>query len=349
MNPDFFNNIHEIIFTTNAENEEIALNEIKKLSPSAKLIKRFKKGICLVNIDESFTQFYDKLNGKNLIFIRHIFPVHSITNHHNSTDVIENFVVNEFLDSEMSDVSDKSKSFSVQCRVFSDESDLTPAKISKNISDLIISQGYTLNVSEPYQIISVLLDNSDFYIGYSLSKHNISDWNGGNIKFAKDENVISRAEFKLLEAIVSFDLKKYLKNTAVDLGASPGGFTKILCDYCDKVYAVDPAVLDERVLKNKKVIHKKMTSQQFFRENNEQFNCITNDMKMDMYDSIDIIIDSHEYLEKDGIIIMTLKLPKNNQMKKVNKGLEILNKKYTILYARQLFHNRSEITVVLTK
>lgn len=44
-------------------------------------------------------------------------------------------------------------------------------------------------------------------------------------------------------------------------------------------------------------------------------------------------------------MIMTFKLPAKKQSAKIKAGLEILSRSYTDLRARQLYHNRSEITV----
>jgi 23S rRNA (cytidine2498-2'-O)-methyltransferase len=46
---------------------------------------------------------------------------------------------------------------------------------------------------------------------------------------------------------------------------------------------------------------------------------------------------------------MTLKLPKDNRRTAIDHSFNILKQAYLLQNARQLFHNRSEITIHLTK
>jgi 23S rRNA (cytidine2498-2'-O)-methyltransferase len=62
----------------------------------------------------------------------------------------------------------------------------------------------SLDVRRPLQILSVVVGPEQGYLGLSLAAHNLSDWAGGRRRFARDEQQISRAEFKLLEAIETF-------------------------------------------------------------------------------------------------------------------------------------------------
>ena len=48
-----------------------------------------------------------------------------------------------------------------------------------------------------------------------------------------------------------------------------------------------------------------------------------------------------------GLAIMTLKLPEARRMPILEHALDILRSAYTVAGARQLFHNRSEITLYL--
>jgi 23S rRNA (cytidine2498-2'-O)-methyltransferase len=52
-------------------------------------------------------------------------------------------------------------------------------------------------------------------------------------------------------------------------------------------------------------------------------------------------------LYRHGLIIMTLKLPEQNRQPIIDHAFKLLQGAYTIVGARQLFHNRSEITVYL--
>ena len=61
------------------------------------------------------------------------------------------------------------------------------------------------------------------------------------------------------------------------------------------------------------------------------------------------MVDYAPQLYRDGRAIMTLKLPEENRENVIDHTFNILRDAYEILGARQLFHNRSEITVYLKR
>ena len=83
--------------------------------------------------------------------------------------------------------------------------------------------------------------------GLSRAERNISDWAGGMRRFAREEGQISRAEFKLLEALEVFRIVLPPRGVALDLGASPGGLTGVLRQLDQYVTAVDPGELGPRL------------------------------------------------------------------------------------------------------
>jgi 23S rRNA (cytidine2498-2'-O)-methyltransferase len=70
---------------------------------------------------------------------------------------------------------------------------------------------------------------------------------------------------------------------------------------------------------------------------------------MGMYDSCRVMLDMADKLTGNGAAVMTLKLSAGEWRKKTFKAIELLEKKYIIAGARQLFHNRGEVTVYLRK
>ncbi|MEZ4582432.1 MAG: hypothetical protein R3A10_12485 [Caldilineaceae bacterium] len=76
---------------------------------------------------------------------------------------------------------------------------------------------------------------------------------------------------------------------------------------------------------------------------------IVNDMRMDARDSARLMVAYAPQLYRDGLAVMTLKLPETGRRELIDHALAILAAAYTAAGARQLFHNRSEITLVLRK
>jgi 23S rRNA (cytidine2498-2'-O)-methyltransferase len=74
---------------------------------------------------------------------------------------------------------------------------------------------------------------------------------------------------------------------------------------------------------------------------------IVNDMRMDARDSARLMLDYAPCLAPEGFALMTLKLPHQQPERVVHQAIGLLLRRYELRGARQLFHNRSEITVAL--
>jgi 23S rRNA (cytidine2498-2'-O)-methyltransferase len=90
-----------------------------------------------------------------------------------------------------------------------------------------------------------------------------------------------------------------------------------------------------------------MTAEQYLADEPDQFDLIVNDMRMDARDSARMMVAYARQLYRHGLVIMTLKLPEQNRRPIIDHAFKLLQEAYTIVGARQLFHNRSEITVYL--
>jgi hypothetical protein len=133
---------------------------------------------------------------------------------------------------------------------------------------------------------------------------------------------------------------------ALDLGASPGGWTRILRQQGLEVWSVDPGDLDPRVTADRRVHHVKATAGNFFRGNQVKFDVVVNDMRMDQVMSARVMLDAVPHLRRGALAIVTLKGGGRNPLDSARRGIEVLSKEYDVLHARQLHHNRREITVI---
>lgn len=337
--------MNKFIFTSDPLSQQMAFNEIKIYINNSKLLSYLTPGVGLVESSLDFNEVSHIFKNNIIIFTRHIFPLYNSFEICSQNDTLEylDIIYKIFLSN-----IDKSKSFSVQTRIYTKDKSLhRKAFINETLSNKISSYGYSLDVKKPDEIISILITDTSLYFGVSSPKNNLSYWPGGEYRFKKNKELISRAEFKLLELIdmYNINLKKY--STALDLGASPGGWTKVLVNNKLKVTCVDPANLSKDLQNNKNITHYKCLAQEFLKGDYE-FDIIVNDMRMDVFESIDLMKNASRYLARDNsIAIMTLKLREKNIQSQVNKALQTTSKYFKILHAKQLFYNRSEITIVL--
>jgi 23S rRNA (cytidine2498-2'-O)-methyltransferase len=339
-----FKNVFKCIVNISPDFLEIGMNEIFLLDNKAKISKWIEKGVVLINLSSDYTNIIEGIRNKPPIFVRHIFPVF----YELSLDDIGCLLPNV---SGVLDNLDTEKSFSVQVQVLDNhERPYSKYDIEENIGQYLLSKGFSLNVQEPQQAVSILVQKNDCYVGVSDTRDNLSLWTGGVQRFSKEAVHISRAEFKLLEALEYFNIEIKKNTKALDLGAAPGGWTRVLLNKDLTVYAVDPADLDERVFEYSGLKHFKETAQEFLKKNDsEVFDYLVNDMKMDAKESAFLMGQASQILKADGIGIITLKLPRKEISKKIKETKKLLQKWFEIIGIRHLYNNRHEVTIVLKK
>jgi 23S rRNA (cytidine2498-2'-O)-methyltransferase len=347
---------------------DLAEQELKQVAAHSLVAAHLTPGVMLVDAQQTFTDVAAQWQASPPIFVRHIFPVQHIVALWDSPGDPDE-LAEALTDRERSITAAlmERQRFSVQTRLFGELS-YKPFDVNQAVSQAVASaSGAALDVRAPEQVLSIVCvalsptvverlprqlqpgPNAALYglVGLSTPQQNLSDWAGGARRFAREEGQISRSEFKLLEAFEVFSIKLPVHGVALDLGASPGGWTRVLRQRGQYVTAVDPGALDERVTADAGVRHKRMTAETYLHDEPDQFDLIVNDMRMDGRDSARLMVAYARLLYPHGAAIMTLKLPETRRMPILQHALELLRQAYTVAGARQLFHNRSEITLYL--
>lgn len=327
-----------IIFSGNIYTFESALNEILSLQKNTRLIKWLSAQSGIIYLPDGVDEFKNAIKKSPPIFLQHFSPIQYVL----SLDDISAFsnkaadLCNDF---------EKNKSFSVQTTLYQKTGNYNANFINNTISEILLSRGKKLDVKNPYNILSIAVDNNKAYIGISNVKENLSKWACGRAFYKKELN---RAEYKLVECIEYFRMK-LTGGKALDIGAAPGGWTKALYERGYKVYAIDPIMLDKKILETEKITQFQMTAQKFLTINNKIFDIIVNDMVLDCRRSAGIMNDFSKFLEKNGYGIITAKLPKKKYNKPLKSAVKLLEEKYTVIGVHQLPSNKSEVTILLRK
>lgn len=372
-----------LIYTCDEDAETLAADEVRAVTTLRKEVQ-LAPGVWLVIATDGFEGVAEKFAAAPPIFVRHIAPVTVVVplNADPSDGEVladalrEDGTLTAALAAELTTDGEAAGSFSVQARIFGGEP-YKPFDINKPLAEMFAeATGATVDVRAPEVVVSVtvtplpagwardfaqlrvLPDAFGAYdapafalVGVSQVDENLSGWAGGMRRFAREEGQVSRSEFKLLEAVELFGIPLPERGVALDLGASPGGWTRILRKHGQYVTAVDPGELDARMMEDKGVRHLRMTAEAYLREPPDRFDLIVNDMRMDARDSARLMVGYAPYLYRHGAVIMTLKLPERSspaqQRKTLEDALAVVKQKYEVIGARQLFHNRSEVTVAL--
>ncbi|MFV0519870.1 MAG: SAM-dependent methyltransferase [Lachnospirales bacterium] len=312
----------------------------KALEINFKLEKWLSYGTFIVDVcieNENFVKICDES-----FFIRHIFPCENVFENIDAMDNLDRYF--ETLDLNLI----KDEIVGVQGFSFMDNEYFRKSEFALKLENFLKEKNIEVDNKNANYVFSFVQNKEKTYIGKSYIKDNLTSWILGNVRLKKDDEQISRAAFKLDEAFSFFNIEATF-NKAVDLGASPGGWTKVLADKGMIVYAVDPATLDPKLKKYSNIKFFNMLSQEFVSKTTEKFDLIVNDMKMDVVKSCEITCELEKILEKDGFGIITFKLPENKQRGKILDGLRVLSVCYDVLKVKQLHHNRHEVTVLFQK
>ncbi len=344
-----------------------AIKEIKKVDKKAKVIDRFPDGVFTFCVSIKREAFLTALTGGPPIFLRHIHPVDFVMfvkNDESPPEKVESLV--EKLEGRFK----PGNGVAVQARRIPGEYDYTLFSFKKKI-DRVLKGNFNANptVKNPQQTISIFAADSTslepgkdtvcsngekspsleswssvVFLGVSTPKENLCEWAGGIVRFAREKTQVSRAEFKLLEALEVFPVGIKKGWNALDLGSSPGGWARILVQKGCRVTAVDQAPLDPSVshLPGVRFVKKNAF---YYRGDPDTYDLLTNDVNRDPIHSARAAVNVSSSLKNGASLIMTLKLPGNNPRKMIEKTLETLYKAYEIECVRQLFHNRDEVTI----
>ncbi|MEZ4615733.1 MAG: SAM-dependent methyltransferase [Caldilineaceae bacterium] len=345
----------QLILTADPSFLDLALEELQNVAPPTAQ-QTLDDGVILVTLDGSFWEAAEQWRLAPPIFIRHICPVQS-TVHLQQKHETDLAMIRQQVEQDLIDLVDPALPLSVQSRILT-ALPYKPFDINRALADFLQeSTGVPIDVRAPHQVLSIVCAETTAttdgaqqptaYIGLSPTAYNLSDWAGGTRRFAREPDQVSRAEFKLLEALEIFMIELPPRGVALDLGASPGGWTRVLRQREQYVTAIDPGDLDPRIAGDRDVRHKRMTAEQYLTDEPDRFDLIVNDMRMDARDSARLMVSYANHLYRHGIALMTLKLPEHNRPAIIDHAFAILAERYEIVGAKQLFHNRSEITLFL--
>ena len=328
----------------------LALAELAPLVATPTAIRWLDEGLAMTPAPAGFDAFAADVDRAAPVFIRHICPAEievPLTAAEGDIGVLVRAAAG------LAGRLDPARTFSVQTRILGEgKRPYRRVVVNEMISTwLEANTKMRMDCREPGQVISVLCAPTQGWLGVSRTEQNRSAWPGGMHRFKDEDGQISRAEHKLLEAIGVFHLALPPEGTALDMGAAPGGWTRVLRQRGLKVVAVDPADLDLRLRGDTGIMHVRGKIEAYLSAS-RRFDVLVNDMRMDAADSVSVMLQARPRLVPGGLAIPTLKLLIESEtaartLGTVRDCLARISRSYTVLGARQLFHNRSEVTVAL--
>jgi 23S rRNA (cytidine2498-2'-O)-methyltransferase len=346
-----------VIVTTHPEFSDAGFSELKQLDKQLTHVAQLAPGLILCATPQVETLMHMAAEQQP-IFVRHLAPVQTIVNLNNTEQDIGTLAITL---AELPTFSylERGQYFAVQTRLIQSEEytiqrPYSGGQVNRLLAEAISEEtGAVESIRKPRIIVSLLCIAEKGYLGISTAHENLSDWPGGARHYAQTPEQISRAEFKLLEALEVFGVQLPSQGRVLDLGAAPGGWTRLLLEAGLHVVAVDPANLDPRLDGLPHLEHYRGYAETYLDDavkRHRRFDLIVNDMRMDARDAARLLGQVAPCLHPEGYIISVFKLPHETReiqpLFTLKEAITILKKYYAIVYARQLFHNRQEVTVI---
>lgn len=338
------------IVTTTPELQKNALRDLCAVAPDIRKTRNFKNGIFLAETDLPIRDVLCSLADADPIFINHIMPVDTELTLAKSRDID----LPAILSCTQSVCSlAASERFAVQCRRVGTGYDYDAKDVEVFVGSHYEVEGAVPQFSDVkvsadsgLRVISIYLFKDTGFIGFSTVAENLNEHCDEYHVFSRHPRSVSRAEFKLMEALRKFRID-IPAGRALDLGAAPGGWTKVLADAGMQVVAVDPAELDAKVTALPNMTHAKLRAESYVSDGD--FDLLVNDMNIEPEASAQLMVQMARHLKPSAYAIMTVKLVIRNPACLLANVTPILLPAYDILRTKNLFHNRLEVTMLLRR
>jgi 23S rRNA (cytidine2498-2'-O)-methyltransferase len=331
------------VVTTSSGFEGKGRREILKLLPSSKVRKLFFKGNLYVECGLPEEEAVEALREADTTYLGRVFPVDAEVKISAAKASIEALY-------EAVSIGDlgEGDTFRVSCtrrgshEFRSRDVEVTVGMRLEEETDAVV------DLKSPSKTVVVQIFQDLAYVGVSPSVNLLVKEIKRFRKYAKGERPFTRAEFKIREALKAFDVEVTNDFRALDVGAAPGGWTKVLAGMARRVVAVDPADLHPSVEEMSNVTHLRCRAEDL-PEDIGEFDLITNDMNISPTESAEIMNALAERLREGGAAIMTVKFVTRERRRHTREAIGILEEAYTDFKVKRLPHNRYETSVYMRK
>ncbi|MGR7943517.1 MULTISPECIES: SAM-dependent methyltransferase [unclassified Paenibacillus] len=334
------------IGTANQTYAPYAMEELRRLLPGIRFTQLAPGEVFLMEAEGEPHIVLDAIHRQEPIFLRHIQSVDrtlAITGSANDLEGLSDMIRNArniFAD----------KRTAVHIRRTSKTLFPYSSSDTKAVLDAVLEEvDAEPAVQNPEVIVSIYAGENTLYAGFGHPKDMLSDWPGGAVRFQREEGQVSRAKFKLLEAERAFGLHYSDYRQALDVGAAPGGWSSLLLERGLRVTAIDPADMHPTLFQyGSSFTHLKCNAAEA-KLATGAFDLIVCDMSWSPMMMARLVLDLKVALKEDATAIITVKLMHRKPMQTIREVTERLETAFTVLKAKQLFHNREEITLYLRK
>ncbi|MGF1506402.1 MAG: SAM-dependent methyltransferase [Anaerolineae bacterium] len=352
----------EVVVSHSPGFDDLVLNEITRTHAQAAHTGSPAPGVMLVSVPGSFNAFARPWQDALPIYLHHIFPAQVCLRLAGTPDDLR--LLQDAFRADLAPLIRPGLPLGIQPRLVADAHGRAVPDAPPAPQDLpytadgvrrALARAANQRITQPgEQILCVVIAEAQegltAHMGVSLAAQNISAWAGGAVPYR--QAVPSRAAYKLYEAVDAFGpygLALEPGRQALDLGAAPGGWTRVLPEHGLTGTAVDAAEMDPAVAADPGVAHIQLPAEVYVERVRGPYDVITNDIIIDAQDSARLMVDYADALRQGATGVMTLKLRAHNRRRVMDHSFRLLRKAYHIVRVRQLYYNRSEVTLLLRR
>jgi len=334
------------IGSANPHHAVYAVEEVRRLWPDLTAKELEENEIVLLTTSTSLESALTLVKQKEPMFLRHLQPVEQVGPLTRNQSDFETFAAIAQQETRFS----PGEKVAIQVRRTPGITyDYTAFGVKEKLDPLLVELfGVEPVVRDANWVISLYLSEDQFYWGVSHPQDNLSDWSGGMIRFRQELGQISRAKFKLLEAETRFRLDFGQFHNAIDLGAAPGGWTSLLLERGLQVTAIDPATLHPSLLSHPQLRYL-ARSVNHVNLPDQSFDLLVCDMNGSPQQMAHLVERFWPTLKVGAKGIVTVKLLHKKPFQTVKEVLAIWGKTIRLIAAKQLYHNRDEVTLYVQK
>ena len=201
-------------------------------------------------------------------------------------------------------------------------------------------------------VFDVILVEPDYWFsGYHIAETRFQRWPGGTPRINNNE-VVSRAYYKLHEALLWSGIGIQPGDVCAEIGSSPGGACQLLLEKGAKVIAIDPADLEPEILEHDNLTHFKCRGKEVRKKELKDVRWLLSDVNVAPGYTLDTIeeIVKNQYVKKVRGLILTLKLSDWDLATQIPEwGNRVRELGFHVVKTRQLSFNRREICLVAVR
>ena len=219
------------------------------------------------------------------------------------------------------------------------------------VPDSLLADGGERAVPGDFVLDCILVEPDQWWIGYHRAKGVCSRVAGGLLGVIPTEPPVSRAWYKIEEALLWSELPIPPESRFADLGCAPGGTSQALLQHGHWVTGIDPAVVSPEVLKSPRFRHIRRRTTQVKRREFRKTRWLTADMNVAPEYTLDAVesIVMHPEVQIRGIVL-TLKLPEWKLADRIPEYVRrVRGWDFNRIQTRQLCHHRQEFCLVALK